>query len=285
MRTLTEALDQRVLLADGSARALIEKQRLDIKRDFYGAVDCFDVLNLTRPRLIRDIHVAYLEAGADVIRTHTQHASPLTLQRFDLTDEAFYINYSAAQNACKAVDSVPGRGRRRFVLGMVNDDGWLATSEVVQRAVAIQVEGLLAGGVDGVTIDVTKGPGRAAIMLHAARTTRTRLRSHTPIFLQRSCSTPALCGPANPLADAVICCYRDLSEGSESLQTMIHAHQINLIDGGESPDETGRLDKRLRELAEDNLRPVTQWYQHTAPDEVEPASSTLYVDAPFAQVS
>jgi hypothetical protein len=66
---------------------------------------------------------------------------------------------------------------------------------------------------------------------------------------------------------------------------MIRAHQINLVDGGSSPAETVALDKRLRELAEDNLRPVTQWYQHTAVDEVEPASSTLYIDAPFAKVS
>jgi glutathione S-transferase len=285
MRTLTEALDQRVLLADGSATRFIKDQRLDIKRDLYGAGDCFDVLNLTRPRLVRDMHVAYLDAGADIVRTHTQQASPLTLQRFGLSEEAFYINYSAAQNACKAVDSVPGRGRRRFVLGVVNDDGWLATSEIVERAVAIQVEGLLAGGVDGVAIDVTRGPGRAGIILRASRKTRTRLRSNAPIFLQRSCTTPALCGPTNPLADAVICCYRDLAEGSESLQTMIRAHQINLVDGGSSPAETVALDKRLRELAEDNLRPVTQWYQHTAVDEVEPASSTLYIDAPFAKVS
>lgn len=285
MRTLIEALDQRVLLADGSTAALLQAHELDLKRDLYGAAGYLDVLNLTRPRLVRDAHLAYLEAGADVIRTQTDGASPLSLQRFGMADEAFYINYSAAQNACKAVDSVPGRGRRRFVLGVINDEGWLATSELVERAVAIQAEGLIAGGVDGIAIDFTKGPGRVAIVMRAARRVKARLRSHVPIFSQRACTTPELCGPKNPLADGVICYYKDLQDGTDSLKTAIRAHQINLIDGGASPAETAARDLRLRALAEDSLRPVTQWYQDLALDEVEPASSTLYLEPTFSKVS
>lgn len=285
MRTLTEALDQRVLLADGSTGALLRGHRLDLNRDLYGTTDCLDVLNLTRPRLVRDAHVAFLEAGADVIRTQSAQASPLSLQRLGMADEAFYINYSAAQNACKAVDSVPGYGRRRFVLGIVNDEGWLASPALVERAFAIQVEGLLAGGVDGVAIVPAKAPGRAAMVLRAARRVKQRLYAQAPIFLQRTCTTPELCGPKNPLADAVICYYQELQAGTDSLKTAIRVHQINLIDGGRSPAETRARDQQLRALAEDSLRPVTQWYQDLAVDEIEPASSVLYLEPTLGKVS
>ena len=57
------------------------------------------------------------------------------------------------------------------------------------------------------------------------------------------------------------------------------------IDGGRSPAETRARDQQLRALAEDNLRPVTQWYQDLAVDEIEPASSVLYLEPTLGKVS
>ncbi len=92
MRTLSEALDRRVLLCDGALARQLRAHDLDQARDLLGAPDGIEALSLTRARLLRDLHIAYLEAGADVVRTNTLAASPLTLQRVGLGESAFCIN-------------------------------------------------------------------------------------------------------------------------------------------------------------------------------------------------
>src|SRR5262249_30938693 len=152
MRTLVDALDRRVLLMDGAIAPQLRGLDLDPERDLFGAPDCTEILALTRAACMRSLHETYLRAGADVIHPHSVGASPLALRRFGLAEHAFAINYAAAQLACAAVDAVPGHGRRRFVLGVIEDFGWKTSAEELESAVAVQVEALMAGGVDGVAL-------------------------------------------------------------------------------------------------------------------------------------
>ena len=124
MRILHEALAQRVLLTDGALTRQLRKRPIDVERDLWGHPERLELLCLTRAGWVRSLHESYLRAGADLVRTHTLEASPLSLEAAGLADQAFYLNFAAAQIACEAVDSVPGRGRRRFVLGLVRDQGW-----------------------------------------------------------------------------------------------------------------------------------------------------------------
>ncbi len=276
MRTLSEGLERRVLLGDGAAVRQLRAHELDLERDFYGAEGCIDVLNLTRARLVREAHVAYLEAGADVIRTNSLEASPLSLQRFGLGDEAFCINYSAAQIASEAVDSVPGRGRRRFVLGVVRDQGWDLGPRILERAAATQVEGLLAGGVDGIALDLTPGTGRSRPFLRGAQRAKARLGTATPIFLQRVSQGPEFSASLRALADGVIHFRHGRRERRGWLDAALGAQEVNLIGGGATPADTAKLDKALRARAEDGLRPLIRWPEGAHRDRIEPASSTLY---------
>ena len=204
MRTLSEALDRRVLLCDGSLARQLRAHDLDQARDFLGAPDGIEALSLTRARLLRDLHIAYLEAGADVVRTNTLAASPLTLARHDLGESAFCINYSAAEIACEAVDSLRGQGRRRFVLGVVRDQGWDEAHKVIEDAVSVQVEGLLAGGADGIALDMLAGAGRARIFLTGARRAKQRLGAGAPVFLQRNPGGAEFSEAMHALADGII---------------------------------------------------------------------------------
>lgn len=277
MRTLREALDNRVLLSDGSAQRQLRAQDLDLARDLYGAADCVDVLNLTRAPLVRAAHIAYLEAGADVIRTNTLEASPLTLQAHGLAEDAFCIAYSAAQIACEAVDSVPGRGRRRFVLGMVRDQGWDVPPAIVEEAVSVQVEGLIAGGVDGVALDIVPGTGRSRMFLRGAQRAKERLRSQAPVFLQRVAGTTEFSDRMRALADGIIRFRHGPAGRPDRLDTEVLAQGVNLVGGGDTPEDTAALNRLLRARAEDGLRPLAPWQAATAgADEVQPASSTLY---------
>jgi len=288
MRNLSEALDHRVLLCDGSLARQLRAYDLDEARDLLGAPEGLEALNLTRSRLLRNLHIAYLEAGADVVRTNTLAASPLTLQRFDLGESAFCINYSAAEIACEAVDAVPGQGRRRFVLGVVRDQGWDEAPKAIEAAVSVQVEGLLAGGADGIALDILAGTGRARIFLKGAQRAKQRLGASAPVFLQRSPGGGEFSEAMQALADGII----DYRHGPASqaqrargdwLETAIQEEGINLLGGGGTPEDTTRLDAALRAQAEDGLRPTTAWRRDPARDETEPASSTLYRELEPAQ--
>lgn len=275
MRTLIEALDQRCLLADGSLARQIDLKALDLTRDLFGAADCIEVLNITRADLVGDVHRAYLAAGADVIRTNTLGAGALSLTPLGLGEEAFYLNYAAAEIACEAVDSVPGRGRRRFVLGVVRDQGWEATPLEVARAVEQQVQGLLAGGADGVVLDILPKAGRAPLFLNGAKKARDGLSSRAPIFLQNSPGATAFSPRSLQEADGLITQRHGTADRSDWLRDCVLQQQVNLIGGGASPQETQKLDRMLRSLAEDGPRPRTAWQRNQPIDEVTPPSSLV----------
>jgi 5-methyltetrahydrofolate--homocysteine methyltransferase len=126
---LEELLDRRILVLDGSMGALIFSRRLS-KEDYAGQrfrshpvplQNCTDVLTLTQPRLIEDIHRAYLEAGSDIIETMTFNASRVSLAEFKLQDQVTELNRAAAQIARRAADDFTRRNpdKPRFVAGSI----------------------------------------------------------------------------------------------------------------------------------------------------------------------
>src|ERR1700752_3084115 len=94
---LLDALRDRVLLCDGGMGSRVQALTLDIEKDYWGKENCTDVLVLSRPDLVRDIHRGYCEAGADMVLTNTFGGSPVTLGEFDLADRAFELNKRAVE--------------------------------------------------------------------------------------------------------------------------------------------------------------------------------------------
>ncbi len=273
MRTLIEALEQRVLLTDGAAARRLRDEDLDVGRDFFGAEGLLAVLNLTRPELVRRTHEAYLKAGADVIRTNSLGASPLSLAGQGFAGEAFFLNHAAAEIATQAVDSLPGRGRRRFVLGVVRDEGWDVAPAEIESAVAVQVEGLLSGGVDGITLDVLPGAGRTPVFLRGARRAVASLDARAPIFLQRGPAGADFSDLAKQRAEGVIRYRHGPAARAGLLAAAIEDSEVNLVGGGDLPEDTARLDAQLRGLAEDGFRPYLPANRPSSPDQIETPSS------------
>lgn len=276
MRTITDALTHRVLLTDGSITRELKLPDLDLdaERDFFGAGDCPEVLGLTRYDMIVNVHKAFLAAGADILRTNSLRANPLTLRSYGLEDEAFMINYKAAEAAADAVDSVPGAGRRRFVLGVLRDDGWDLPPGQVEAAVAMQAEALIAGGADGLLLDVLPGVGRIQAMLEGAKKARAKLHSRIAILLQRIDGGPRFGPRTQDDADGIVQFRPGDARKSAWLDSVLAEGTANLIGGGSLPEHTAKLDAMLRDRAEDGYRPVQGWVHdsHTV-DEVEPVSS------------
>ena len=116
MSRLHEALRQRIVVLDGAMGTMIQAASLTAQ-DFGGAEyeGCNEYLNLTRPDVIRGVHEAYLEAGADIISTNTFGCAPYVLGEYGLADRAHEITLAAARLAREAAG-------RRFVVGATRQD-------------------------------------------------------------------------------------------------------------------------------------------------------------------
>src|SRR3954469_4226891 len=108
----------RVVLLDGAMGSQIQARDLTLD-DFWGQENCSEILNLSRPDLIREIHHGYLAAGADAVETNSFGGSPITLGEFGLADRSLEINRRAGELAREAVEELRRDGRTRFVIGAI----------------------------------------------------------------------------------------------------------------------------------------------------------------------
>jgi 5-methyltetrahydrofolate--homocysteine methyltransferase len=163
MAHLLDALKDHVLLCDGGTGARVQSLTLDIDRDYLGHENCTEILNRSRPDLVRGLHRGYLKSGADVIQTNSFGGSPVTLGEFGLQDLAYDLNKTAAHLAREALDEFKVDRRPRFVLGSIGPGTKLPSLghidyQTLEDALTIQAKGLLDGGVDGVLIETSQDP-------------------------------------------------------------------------------------------------------------------------------
>src|SRR3546814_19606084 len=95
----------------------VQAMDLSIEDDYWNQENCTEVLNLSHPDIVREIHRGYFEAGADMVETNTFGGSPITLGEFGLSDRAEEINRRAAEIAREAAERFAGDGRGRSILG------------------------------------------------------------------------------------------------------------------------------------------------------------------------
>ena len=269
MRVLAEALAREVLLADAGTEHRLRALKLDCARDLFGAEGCLAVLSLTRAQMLRGMHEEQLRAGADVIRTNTRQASPLELKRFGLEEDAFAINYAAAQIAAAAVDAVPGGDRRRFVLAIISDLGWEATSHEIENATALQASALLAGGADGIAFEIASEACRAPAFIQGARRAKEESQSPAGLFIMQHGGDVS--HGLSRLSDGVIR-YQEITPSSSEMACRIGAG-VNLL-GGTRAEHTASLDQLLRAKSEESPRPPIVG-RHSVEACTMPASSRL----------
>ncbi len=169
---LDDLLGRRIAILDGAMGTMVQRHRLD-ERDFRG--DRFaghghdlrgnnDVLVLTRPEIVRDIHRQYLEAGADIIETNTFNSNVVSQADYGLEGAIYELNLAGARLAREAADEVArrtpdrpglvagGMGPTNRTLSIspdVNNPAFRAiTFDAMKAAYVDQVRGLIDGGVD-----------------------------------------------------------------------------------------------------------------------------------------
>ncbi|MDW8444958.1 MAG: methionine synthase [Acetobacteraceae bacterium] len=208
---LLEALKERVLLCDGGFGARVQAMNLDVERDFLGKENCTEVLLLSRPDIVRDIHRSYFAAGADMVETNSFGASPITLAEFGLEAEAFALNKRAGEIAREAAEEFAD-GRDRWVLGSIGPGTKLPTLgnvdyDSLEAALTVQAEGLIAGGVDGILIETCQDTLQIKAAVNGAKIARNRAgKPDLPIFVQVTVETTGtlLVGPDIAAAATVV---------------------------------------------------------------------------------
>jgi 5-methyltetrahydrofolate--homocysteine methyltransferase len=172
MKDIKDILQKRILVLDGAMGTMIQRHKLeesDFRKGWFEGHDKLlkgnnDLLSLTRPEIIKEIHAAYFEAGADIAETNTFSGTTIAQADYGLESAVYDINYHSAKLAREVADmhTTKNPEKPRFVAGSigptnrtasispdVNDPGFRAiTFEELKLAYKQQVEALMDGGVD-----------------------------------------------------------------------------------------------------------------------------------------
>src|SRR5688572_23857557 len=114
-----ELVKERVVVLDGAMGSNLQVRPLDPHRDWMGHENASEVLNLSRPDVIQEIHESFLAVGCDAVETNTFNGSANDLSEADLSDRAEEVNRIAAQIARRACERFETPERARYVVGSV----------------------------------------------------------------------------------------------------------------------------------------------------------------------
>jgi len=160
--TFREAIARRVLVFDGAMGTQIQRQQLK-PSEYGGKEGANDLLVLTRPDLIEDIHARYFAVGCDAVETNTFGSSRLKLDEYGIGHRTYEVNFKAAIIARRAAERFSTPEHPRFVAGSMGPSGMLPsssdaalgniTSDALERIFFEQAKGLVEGGVDALIIE------------------------------------------------------------------------------------------------------------------------------------
>jgi 5-methyltetrahydrofolate--homocysteine methyltransferase len=152
MNEYLKAVQERVVIFDGAMGTNIQFRNPD-PDDFRGKDGYNDILVLSRPDLIADIHAAFFSVGCDVVETNTFNSSPMDMAEYDMLDQVRSLNAAAAKLARSVADDFSSKGRKRFVAGSMGPTrklpslGHISFDEMA-AGYTEQALGLIDGGVD-----------------------------------------------------------------------------------------------------------------------------------------
>ncbi len=205
--SLEQEAARRVLVLDGAMGTMIQGYRLteedyrgerfkDYPSDLKGNND---LLSITQPKIIRDIHAAYFEAGADIVETNTFNSTRISMADYDMEDLVPELNYQAARLAREVADEFTAREPKkpRFVIGSmgptnktasispdVNNPGYRAiTFDVLAANYKEQARALIEGGVDGLLIETVFDTLNAKAALFAVMELFDEVGKQLPIMI------------------------------------------------------------------------------------------------------
>ncbi|MFI0941971.1 methionine synthase [Streptomyces sp. NPDC021020] len=154
---LREALASRIVVADGAMGTMLQAQEPTLD-DFQQLEGCNEVLNVTRPDIVRSVHEAYFAAGVDCVETNTFGANATAAAEYDIEDRIFELAEAGARIAREVADDFSADGRQRWVLGSIGPGTKLptlghTTYGHLRDGYHANAAGLIAGGADALVVE------------------------------------------------------------------------------------------------------------------------------------
>jgi 5-methyltetrahydrofolate--homocysteine methyltransferase len=183
------ALDERVVIADGAMGTMLQDRKPTLE-DFLGHEGCNEILNVTRPDIILDVHNAYFETGIDCIETNTFGANWSNLSDYGIDDQIEELANAGAALARQSADSFTQKdGKTRWVLGSMGPGTKLPslghTSYAhLKETFALQAKGLLEGGADAFMVETSQDLLQTKAAINGCRQAIVDTGIRIPIFAE-----------------------------------------------------------------------------------------------------
>ncbi len=190
---LLQALRERVLVADGAMGTMLQAHDLSLD-DFEGHEGCNEVLNATRPDVVRSVHDAYFAIGSDAVETNTFGANLANLAEYGIEDRIHELSEAGARLAREVADGYSTPDRPRWVIGSVGPGTKLPTLGHVKYAALrdayqAEVDGLIAGGADAVLVETAQDLLQCKAAINGARRAFRSSGLKLPLFVQVTVET------------------------------------------------------------------------------------------------
>jgi 5-methyltetrahydrofolate--homocysteine methyltransferase len=184
---LREALATRVVVADGAMGTMLQAQDPTLE-DFQNLEGCNEILNVTRPDIVRSVHEEYFAVGVDCVETNTFGANASALGEYDIPERIHELSESGARIAREVADEfTASTGQQRWVLGSIGPGTKLPTLghapyTVLRDGFQQNAEGLIAGGADALIIETTQDLLQTKAAVLGARRALEAMGSDLPLL-------------------------------------------------------------------------------------------------------
>ncbi|NAS29423.1 5-methyltetrahydrofolate--homocysteine methyltransferase [Flavobacteriaceae bacterium R38] len=207
MNTVWQEIEKRILVLDGAMGTMLQEYKFT-EEDFRG--EQFkdyhlslkgnnDLLSITQPQAIKEVHAKYFEAGADIVETNTFSGTTIAMADYEMEDQVYELNYQSAKLAKEVADEFTKKEphKPRFVAGSigptnktasmspdVNDPGYRAvTFDELRIAYKQQIEALLDGGVDLLLVETIFDTLNAKAALFAVQEVKDERNIEIPVMV------------------------------------------------------------------------------------------------------
>lgn len=173
MTTLRKYLKDHIVIADGAMGTMLQAQEPSLS-DFQNHEGCNEILNVTRPDIVKAVHTAYLQVGVDAIETNTFGANLANLAEYGIEDRIYELALAGAKIARECADEFSTKDKPKFVLGSIGPGTKLptlghTTYDLLKNAYEDCARGLIDGGSDALLIETTQDLLQAKAAVNGAR--------------------------------------------------------------------------------------------------------------------
>lgn len=317
--TIVELLNQKILFLDGAMGTMIQKHNLE-EADFRGSRFADweselkgnnDLLTLTQPEIIKDIHRQYLAAGADILETNTFNANSISMADYNMQSLSYELNQSSAALAKEAAVEFSTDDKPRFVAGIlgptnqttslspdVSDPGYRAvTFDQMVSAYSEACQGLIDGGADIIMVETIFDTLNAKAALFAIQQILNASKSSFPVMISGTITDASGRTLTGQTTEAFYHSLRHINPLSFGLNCALGADQLrpyieilsNISDGYVSahpnaglPNSFGEYDESPQAMAQELSEWANAGYLNivggccgTTPDHIKAITETL----------